>query len=102
MLCVSVKDGLYENKSQIYPQNDLPLSCKTANGTIIWFKDGNKLEPSNKYIINKTSLVVKNTTPDDTGKLQKIIPFICYHVTTTAQLQTQQTLVYMFVNIIIL
>ncbi|GAA6079399.1 mucin-2-like [Tachysurus ichikawai] len=63
----TVKDGLYENKSQIYPQNDLPLSCKTANGTIIWFKDGNKLEPSNKYIINKTSLVVKNTTPDDTG-----------------------------------
>ncbi|KAG7322860.1 hypothetical protein KOW79_014206 [Hemibagrus wyckioides] len=66
----TVKDGLYESKSQVYPQNDLSLTCKTTNDSIIWIKDGNELEASNKYIIdktNKTTLVVKNTTPNDSG-----------------------------------
>ncbi|KAK3550299.1 hypothetical protein QTP86_024287 [Hemibagrus guttatus] len=66
----TVKDGLYESKSQVYPQNDLSLTCKTTNDSIIWIKDGNKLEASNKYSIdktNKTTLVVKNTTSTDSG-----------------------------------
>lgn len=79
-VCVSVKDGLYESKSQVYPQNDLSLTCKTTNNSIIWIKDRNKLEASNKYIIdqtNKTTLIVKNITPTDSGKLQKLFLLPC-------------------------
>lgn len=70
-LCVSVKDGLYGSMDQIYPQNDLTLTCNTSeSGNIIWTKDGNELVPSDRYSIEKTALVVKKTTPDDSGKLE--------------------------------
>ncbi|TSM12543.1 Adhesion G protein-coupled receptor F5 [Bagarius yarrelli] len=79
----TVKDGLYRNSTQIYPENDLILTCKTANDSITWTKDGKEIVASDKYIINKTSLIVKNTTPTDTGvydcrTTQNLMPYIIW------------------------
>ncbi|KAB5543737.1 hypothetical protein PHYPO_G00083030 [Pangasianodon hypophthalmus] len=64
----TVKDGLYESTDQIYPENDVTLTCNTTvNDNITWTKDGKELAASDKYLINKTALVVKNTAPSDSG-----------------------------------
>ncbi|XP_060764579.1 adhesion G protein-coupled receptor F5-like [Neoarius graeffei] len=65
----SVKDGLYKNSGNIYPGTNLTLTCNPpVNNGIIWTINGNKLQPSDKYVINKTGLTVNNATPSDSGE----------------------------------
>lgn len=69
--CVSVADGLYKSNDQIYPGQNLTLICNTtANNNIKWTRNGIELKESDRYIIHQTVLIVKNTTPDDSGKLK--------------------------------
>lgn len=83
-LCVSVKDGLYQSRDQIYPENNLTLTCNTkVNDSITWKKNGYDLVPSDRILIFKTTLVVKETTPNDSGKYKKILLLPCYCYTTT-------------------
>ncbi|XP_060764226.1 uncharacterized protein LOC132873038 [Neoarius graeffei] len=64
----TVKDGLYQSRDQIYPENNLTLTCNTkVNDSITWKKNGYDLVPSDRILIFKTTLVVKETTPNDSG-----------------------------------
>lgn len=68
---VSVADGLYKSKDQIYPGQNLTLTCKTpVNNTVMWTRNGIVIKESDRYIIDQTVLIVKNITPDDSGKLK--------------------------------
>ncbi|XP_053097462.1 adhesion G protein-coupled receptor F5-like [Pangasianodon hypophthalmus] len=65
----SVKDGLYNSGDNIYPGINLILTCNPpVNNGIYWTKNGNKLQPSDKYVIDNTNLTVKSVTPDDSGQ----------------------------------
>lgn len=84
-LCVSVKDGLYQSRDQIYPENNLTLTCNMkGNDSITWKKNGYDLVPSKEILILNTTLVVIKTTPKDSGKYKK--KYYCYHVTATQRL----------------
>ncbi|XP_058267416.1 uncharacterized protein LOC131366730 [Hemibagrus wyckioides] len=65
----SVKDGLYDSNSYIYPGTNLILICNApVTDDITWTMNGNKLKPSDKYAINRTGLIVNNVTPIDSGQ----------------------------------
>lgn len=64
-----MEGGLYKNKDQIYPGQDIILTCNTtANNTIKWTKNKIEINMSDRYTINQNVLTVKNTTPEDSGK----------------------------------
>lgn len=63
-------DGLYESKDQIYPGQNLTLTCNTTvNNAIKWTMNGNELKNSDRHLIKQNVLIVKNATPEDSGKL---------------------------------
>lgn len=83
-LCVSVADGLYKSKDQIYPGQDFTLTCNTTlNNTIKWTRNGIELQTSDRYIIEKNVLTVKNSSPADSGKLQPNIT-VCGNIANVA------------------
>ncbi|KAG7322861.1 hypothetical protein KOW79_014207 [Hemibagrus wyckioides] len=80
----SVADGLYKNKDQIYPGQDIILTCNTsAKNTIKWTKNRIEINMSDRYIINQNVLTVKNTTPEDSGQyecstIENSIPYVIW------------------------
>ncbi|KAF4082592.1 hypothetical protein AMELA_G00153310, partial [Ameiurus melas] len=80
----SVADGLYNSNDQIYPGQNLTLTCNTTvNNTITWTRNGIELKESARYKIYQTVLIVKNTTPDDSGQYEcstteNSIPFVSW------------------------
>lgn len=66
-----MKGGLYKHSGNIYPGTNFILTCNPpVNDGIKWTMNGNELQPSDKYIFDKTGLTVNNASPSDSGKLE--------------------------------
>lgn len=66
-------DRLYTSTDQIYPGQNLTLTCNTTvNNTIKWTRNGIEVKKSDAYIIEQNLLIVKNITPEDSGKSHSI------------------------------
>ncbi|XP_053372040.1 adhesion G protein-coupled receptor F5-like [Clarias gariepinus] len=80
----SVASGLYKSSDQIYPGQNLKLTCNiTVNNSIQWMWNGIELQGSDRYEIVQTVLTIKNITPDDSGQYEcrttkNLIPYVIW------------------------